>query len=192
MKNIFIFILFILETISGWTKDMNYDPQYPDFIMPNGNQTVYFIDSISITNYVVVRSGVNAQMFLITDSTYQLCKRPQKFWEQLNAIIYYDEISNIYRYYEPYNNDLSKNKEAKRKIWPYKFEIMPKVEPDSYDKKDCFCSFPNGKPTLFGMFLITGNAYNRLSYYNRFDGHRFLPIDFKNPYAYYCVVIPIR
>ena len=193
MKYFIILILAIIVSVPSWAKrDKDYDYKYPDFIMPNGNQTVYFIDSIYIDNYVLVRSGINAQWFVITDSTYQLHKRPQKFWEQPNAIIYYDDISMVFDYYEPIPNDIYKSRAVIRKIWPYKWEIMPQAEPNSYGKRDGFCSFPNGKPTLFGMFLITGNAYNRLSCYSSIDDNRFRPIDFKNPYAYYCVVIPIR
>lgn len=190
MKRI-VFLLMSVLTLTLQAKDDDEEFYHPSFIMPNGNQTVYFIDSVYIDNYVVVQSGINFQCFMITDSTYRIKRKPRKYWEEPNAIIVNDDITQLFNYYEPYPDDSKKNSQAFLKIWPYRWDAFP-ISTTYRGTMDHYCEYPNGKPTLFGMFMITGNAYNKISCYQCIDCNFPRPIDFKNPFAYYVVVYPIR
>lgn len=154
----------------------------------NRDQTIYWMDSVYLTNYSIVYSGINGQRFIVPDSTYKVGDRNQKLWNNPDVILYTEDLNSIL-----IHSNLPVDTIMKRvdwsKVWPYDYL------PENYfyvegEDKDMVCRLrlPN-KPTFFRVFRIRGDVYNKLSV--AIDSDR-KPIKFKHPKEFYTVYCPIR
>lgn len=195
MRSKILFCLIMLLATTSKAKD--FDLLHPPYLLENGMKSGYFIDSVYMDNYVIVESGINQQMFIVTDSTYVPKRQNRKFWNEKNCIIYSEQIADIYYYFRivkgKKKSGFLDNEYDLEKVWPYRHDRNIRyVEWDSHAEKDRVCSYKSNKPTLFGVFLLAGNYYNHLSAYNCLDCVVPDPINFKCPTAYYVVYVPIR
>ena len=159
------------------------------FFNPDGTRNVYFCDTVSMTNYVIVQSGKTGHKFLIPDSTYQIKKQGLKYWNSKNAFLYIECFNHV--------ADFDWKQEGVLSYW-INFPFHPKEKDYKLwticedSDKDEICSFPEVKPTVFLLFFIRGDAINHITFYNIIDGWIKGPLKFKDPYAFYPVYIPYK
>lgn len=153
----------------------------------NRDHTIYWTDSVYLSNYSIVYSGINGQRFVVPDSTYKIGDRNRKYWDNPDVILYTEDLNIIIM-----NSNLTdtiKKVVDWSMVWPYNYF------PETYfylegEEKDMVCRLrlPN-KPTFFRVFRIRGDVYNKLSV--AIDSDR-KPIKFKHPKDFYTVYCPIR
>jgi len=194
MKKIQVLILFL--SFSQLLIAQKNDGDNSAFLMPNGQFSVYFLDSVYADNYCIVESGINHQYIFIPDSSYQVSSVNKKYWDEGNCIFCLQRWPSLADYMVVYEDNVKKD--YFKKIWPYEFcyhqffysSPRSKKNGKPTSKRDSIRGFVEQKPTLFARFLITGNAYNRLFFC--IDCLEPETVAFKNPYAYYMVYVPIR
>ena len=187
MKNTVFLIFLILCEVAVAQKC-----EQVSFFNSDGTRTVYFCDTVSLTNYVIVESAKTGHQFLIPDSTYQIKKQGVEYWNLEYAFFYFHSITDIY--YFGWTRESFEKFELFWKnldFWPFKNKFG--ITSNSPQKgKDVLCSFYTAKPTIFLLFFIRGDAINYATYDNVIDGAIKGPLKFKNPYAFYPVYIPYK
>lgn len=182
-----IFLILIacthFATIGGNQNNRN------EYAMELNNYSIYYLDSVYLSNYTIIESGINHQLFLVPDSNYKQPIYNIFYWDLPNCIFYWERYFPLAEYMESWNNIEYVN--SFEKIWPYPITYKQYIISNKKDK-DCICKFQQPKPTLFAKFLMTGNVYNYLSHGDCLDCIVPDTVNFMNPNAYYMVYVPIR
>ena len=152
------------------------------FFNPDGTRNVYFCDTVSMTNYVIVQSGKTRHQFLIPDSTYQIKKQGLKYWNSKKAFFYIECFD--YLIFDWKQNGVL----TYWRTFPFRPKDNKRITICDDSDKDVICSFCNKKPTVFLLFFIRGDAINFITW----DGWIKKPLKFKDPYAFYPVYIPYQ
>lgn len=186
MKN-FLLLLIICLFEKSISKNNYCQPP----VLYDNISTIWMIDTISISNFSVVQSGNNGNLFFVPDSLYQIGKKNVDWGNVPNTIIFLLDINELL-FNESYWS-LQKNN----------IQVIPPEYQEIIAYADCGAidSWPNQngkdglliwkkKPTLFIRFFMRGDFYNHIVCTIWDSGN--LPIKFKNPYSYYLVYAPLR
>lgn len=185
MNRIVLFVIFALLGVGGYA-------QRPNFLLEDGTQLLYWVDSIYITKYTIVKSGINKHRFLIPADNYQVGKKNVKFWNDTTAMIFLEDNSQVWNFCA-WPRNLEKTETQWSEIWPWDDDERQKQfgyfrNPDNLN--DTICSYIDGaRPTFFRIFKIRGDAYNNMM--NAFDVD-YSRIKFRRRKKYYWLCIPIR
>ena len=113
---------------------------------------VIFQDSIYLTNYTVIKSGINHHYFLLPDSNYTPKRGKNKFWKDKDVfLLVTDELQylNIASEYCKYcNGELSAD--LLSEIWPWGTSNF--IFWAEYSNKDIICTCDKKRPSFFCVF----------------------------------------
>jgi hypothetical protein len=152
------------------------------FHNPDGSQNGYFIDTLHVDSILIVQSVKNKHFYAVIKPSK--IKLKGKIWEKPETYLfdYSDPLSGWVFYgmsiLEELPNDMGDEQD-------YLHPIDSPLNTEQYKVVMNVI-----KPKYYWLVMIRGDAYNFLTVYTVLDGSC-KPIKFKDPKAYYKLLVPV-